>query len=137
MEEFPYEPNIIEVDILAIRGVKDRHYVDYGPKTVLTFHGQSQKGRFWRQTAAPHRNVEDVIKEVEGCRVTVDALIICNPGSYELPEKDGRVPYTYALGKANSDLYRRGDKLVVTSFGDFDFKIRTGDTGKPFRFDSV
>jgi hypothetical protein len=102
-----------------------------GAKTVLTFHGQSTKD-YWRQTFSPNRLVEEVIDEIEKQGIPIDALVICNPGGYILPEEGG-VPYTYAVGKVRLSFTLRDGKLIAHMSREVDgeIKIKTGEKIEP------
>lgn len=133
----PAQPQIVNVEDLQV--LTDRLYSS-GPKTVLTFHGHSTK-RYWRQTFSPHRDVEDIIKEVEKEGIKIDALAICNPGKYVL-ERDGIVPYTYAQGIASFNYSVREDGLFIGHFDpmeDCKLIIKTGEKIKPvvYKMDDI
>lgn len=131
----PFQPQIVRVDNFVLNlTYQGEGRQALGPKTVLTFHGQSKKGEYWMQTASPHRDVEEVIAEVEKYSVSIDALVICNPNGYELPEKDGKIPYTYALGIVSSFLMLKKDILILDFGCEKGIKIKTGEIKKPFNF---
>ncbi|MFA6889278.1 MAG: hypothetical protein WC254_07325 [Candidatus Woesearchaeota archaeon] len=92
----PEQPKIVLVNDLKIRTPQTQNPRSLGPNTVLLFHGQSTPD-YWRQSHAPHRNITDILEEMDERGIVIDAVMSCNPGAYQLPIQKGRTLRTYPL----------------------------------------
>jgi hypothetical protein len=120
----PNEPQIIVVDRFMVQDPKTERYRDEGRQTVLTFHGISTPD-YWRQFVFPHRDMEDILEEIEKEGIPLDVIAVCNPGRYKLPTSEGVSKYTYTRGtpEVTPSGYQKESGIVWSRFNPGDGRM--------------